>query len=116
MTRNETRLRIMSQATEDVTGLWELTATPHSPAIDDVIDVLSTLIRDGLVAVYRGTQFASEETLLPAPAARKEIRNRNFWDWSAAESGPHLRVFATPRGRGWYFAQGKPPADTRLVS
>jgi len=116
MTRNETRLRIMSQATEDFTGLWELAATPQSPAIEELIDVLSTLIRDGLVTVYRGTQFAATETALPAPAARKEIRDRNFWDWSAPERGPHLRVFATPRGRDWYFAQRKPPADTRLVS
>jgi hypothetical protein len=116
MTRNETRMRIMSQATEDVTGLWELAAMPRSPAIDELIGELASLIQDGLVTVYRGTQFASEETALPAPAARKEIRNRKFWDWSAPERGPHLRLFATPSGRDWYFAQRTPPVDTRLVS
>jgi len=116
MTRNTIRFRIMSQATEDLTGLWELAAAPRAPAINELIDALSTLIQERLVSVYRGTQFTSEETALPVLAARKEIHDKRFWDWSAPERGPHLRVFATPKGRDWYFAQRKPPADARLVS
>jgi len=116
MTPNEIRFQIMSQATEDLTGLWELAATQRAPAIDELIDVLSALIQERLVTVYRGTQFASEETALPMTSARREIRNKRFWDWSAPEHGPHLRVFATPRGRDWYLAQRRPSADARLVS
>ena len=106
----------MSQATEDLTGLWELAAAPGPPAVDELIGTLSSLIQERLVTVYRGTHFTSEETALPVLAARKEIRDQRFWDWSAPERGPHLRVFATPKGRDWYFAQRKLPADARLVS
>jgi hypothetical protein len=116
MTPNEIRFQIMSQATEDLTGLWELAGTQRAATVDELIDVLSSLVQERLVAVYRGTRFASEEIILPTAAARREIRNKLFWDWSAPEQGPHLRVLATRRGRDWYFGQRKPPADTRLVS
>jgi hypothetical protein len=116
MTPDEIRFRIMSQATEDLTGLWELAAAPRAPDLDELIGVLSGLIQERLISVYRGTLFASEETTMAAPAARKEIRNKRFWDWSAPERGAHLRVFATPKGRDWYFAQRKPSADAGMVS
>jgi hypothetical protein len=116
MTPNEIRFQIMSQATEDLTGLWELAGSQRAATVDELIDVLSSLVQDRLVAVYRGTRFASEEIALPSNAARREIRNKQFWDWSAPEQGPHLRVFATPRGHDWYFGQRKPPADAWLVS
>jgi hypothetical protein len=116
MTQDATRFRIMSQATEDLTGLWELAAAPRAPDIDELIEALSSLVQERLVTVYRGTHFTSEETPLSVLAARKEIRDKRFWDWSAPERGPHLRVFATPKGRDWYFAQRQTAADTRLVS
>ena len=116
MTPNKIRFQIMSQATEDLTGLWELAGTQQDVVVDELIDVLSSLVQQRFVAVYRGTRFASEEIALPVTAARREIRNKQFWDWSAPEHGPHLRVFATPRGRDWYFGHRKPPADARLVS
>jgi len=110
------RFRIMSQATEDLTGLWELAGAPQAPHIDELIDAISSLIQEQLVTIYRGTDFTSEETELTAPAARKAIRDKRFWDWSAPEHGPHLRVFATAKGQDWYFAQRKPPSDARLAS
>jgi hypothetical protein len=116
MTLNEIRFQIMSQATEDFTGLWELAGAERAATVDELIDVLSSLVQERLVAVYRGTHFASEEITLPTTSARIEIRNKQFWDWAAPEQGPHLRVFATPRGRDWYLRQRKPPADARLVS
>ena len=116
MTPDTTRFQIMSQATEDLTGLWELAAAPQAPGVDELIAVLSSLIQERLVTVYRGTDFTSEETTLTIPAARKEVRDKRYWDWSAPERGPHLRVFATPQGRNWYLAQQKPAAAARLVS
>ena len=116
MARDATRFRIMSQATEDFTGLWELAAAPTAPAVDELIGALSSLVQERLVIVYRGVHFTTEETPLPVLTARKDIRDKRFWDWSAPERGPHLRVFATPKGRDWYFAQRKPSADARLVS
>lgn len=112
MTPTEIRRRIMSQMTEDLTGLWELPATPGSPDVDELIVVLSDLIRTNLVTVYSGTLFASEETRLPAAAAQKAIRDKRFWDWSAPERGSHLRVLATPTGRAWYFGQGRDTQST----
>jgi hypothetical protein len=116
MTLDAIRFRIMSQATEDFTGLWELAAAPQAPDLEELIAVLSGLIQERLIGVYRGTLFNSEETALAAPAARKEIRNKSFWDWAAPERGAHLRVFATPKGRDWYFAQRKPSADAGMMS
>jgi hypothetical protein len=116
MTPDAIRFRIMSQATKDFTGLWELAAAPAAPKVDELIDVLSSLIDQRLLTVYRGTHFTSEETALPVSAARKELRDMRFWDWSAPERGAHLCVFATPKGRDWYFAQREPAADARLVS
>jgi hypothetical protein len=106
----------MSQATEDLTGLWELAAAPKAPDIDRLIEELTSLIQERLVTVYRGTQFASEEAALTVAAARKAIRDKQFWDWSAPERGAHLRVFATRKGRDWYISQPRPPADAGLVS
>lgn len=97
----------MSQTTEDLTGLWELAATAGAPEVDKPIAVRSDLIRRNLVTVYTGTSFAPEETALPAATAQKAIRDRKFWDWSALEHGPHLRVLATSAGRAWYFGQGR---------
>jgi hypothetical protein len=116
MTPNEIRFQIMSQATEDLTGLWELAGTQRAAAVDELIEVVSSPVQQRFVAVYRGTHFASEEIALPVTAAPREIRNKQFWDWAAPEHGRQLRVFATPRGRDWYFGQRKPPAATRLVS
>jgi hypothetical protein len=103
MTLIELCRRIMSQMTEDHTGLWELPATRGAPGVDDLIAVLSDLIGEGLVAVYSGTEFDSEETPLPASAALAAIHDRRFWEWSAPERGSRLRAFATPAGRNWYF-------------
>ena len=116
MTGNDTSLNIMSQATEDMTGLWELAALSQSPTVDALIAVLTTLVGEGLVAVYRGTEFASEEVALSAPDARAAIRDGRFWDWSAPDHGPHLRIFATPQGQKWYQEHFGSPADTRLAS
>jgi hypothetical protein len=116
MTPNEIRFQIMSQVTEDVTGLWELAATTQAPAIDELIQVLAALIQERLVTIYRGTSFTSEETALPASAARNAILDKRFWDWSAPNKGPHLRAFATPRGRDWYFGQRKQATGARLAS
>lgn len=109
MTADDIRFRIMSQATEDFTGLWELAAARGAPAVDDLVAVLEALIREGLVAIYSGTRFASEEQILPAEQASLAIRDRRFWNWTAPDKGPHLRAFATAAGSDWYFAQhGKP--------
>lgn len=113
MTSIELRRRVMSQMTEDITGLWELSATRGAPGIDELIAVLSELIGEDLVTVYSGTEFESEEAPLPVSTAMAQIRDRSFWEWSAPERGVHLRVFATPAGRDWYFGQrqdGTPPA------
>jgi hypothetical protein len=107
MTPTEIRRRIMSQTTEDLTGLWELPATQGAPGVDELIAVLSDLIRKDFITVYIGTRFESEETSLPAAAAQKAIRDKRFWDWSAPERGRHLRALATPAGRAWYFRQGR---------
>ena len=114
MTPDSTRFRIMSQATEDLTGLWELAATSQALDLDKLINVLAALIQEQLVAVYRGTDFNAEETALTMTDALKNIRDKRFWDWSAPERGPQLRVFATPTGRDWYLAQQKPRAAARL--
>ncbi len=107
MTSDAIRLRILSQATEDLTGLWELAAAPEAPSLDRLIAAVSSLAEERLIAVFRGTRFASEEQELETAAARRELRDKRFWDWSAPERGPHLRVFATPKGREWYFSQGQ---------
>jgi hypothetical protein len=116
MTPDAIRFQIVSQATEDFTGLWELAAATRAPDPDKLIGVLSGLIQERLINVYRETVFASEETALAIPAARKEIRDKSFWDWSAPEHGTHLRVAATPKGRDRYLAHQKPSADAGTVS
>jgi hypothetical protein len=113
MTSIEVRRRIMSQMTEDVTGLWELPATQGAPGIDELIAVLSELIGEELVTVYSGTKFDSEERPLPVSTALAAIRDSRFWEWAAPERGPHLRAVATPAGQDWYFGHrqdGSSPA------
>ena len=105
MTDKDIRFRLLSQTTEDFTGLWELAATRGAPPIEDLIPILDALVRDGLVAIYSGTRFSAEEQILPAERARAEIRDRRFWDWSAPEQGLHLRAVATAAGGDWYLAQ-----------
>ena len=105
MTPGEIRQRILSQTTEDYTGLWELAAVPEAPELDELVAELSALVRRNLVAVYQGTTFSSEELQLPAAAAQQAIRDPAFWQWSAPERGSHLRALATPAGRAWYFGQ-----------
>jgi hypothetical protein len=116
MTSIEVRRRIMSQMTEDLTGLWELPATKDAPAVDDLIAVLSDLIGEDLVTVYSGTGFGAEETPLPVSAALAAIRDHRFWEWSAPESETHLRAFATPAGRDWYFGLSHDVPASRRVS
>jgi hypothetical protein len=47
MTPIEVRRRILSQTTEDITGFWELPATPGAPGVDELVAVLSDLIGEG---------------------------------------------------------------------
>ncbi len=106
MTPTDIRRRILSQTTDDTTGLWELAATPGAPGVEELIAVLSDLSREGLVTISTGTRFESEETALPVSAAQAAIGDTRFWDWSAPEHGEHVRAFATPAGRDWYFESG----------
>jgi len=116
MTPQDIRLQIMSQATEDFTGLWELAGAQPDTEMDGLVSAVATLIRERLVTVYRGTNFTKEDARLAATIAEREIRKPGFWEWSAPERGPHLRLIATDRGRDWYFAQRQVPAVARLVS
>jgi hypothetical protein len=116
MTPTEIRRRILSQATEDITGLWELPAAPGAPGADELLPVLSDLVREDLITIHTGTKFESEETAIPASAAQAAIRDVRFWDWSAPENGPHLRASATPAGRDWYFGQREDGPTARLAS
>lgn len=116
MNRTSQRLKILSQATEDFTGLWELAPTAEPASLEEVIQVLGGLIRERLVTVYRGTDFASEETALATSAAVEAVHDKHFWDWKAPDSGAHLRIFATPKGRDWYLAHAAPSSAARLAS
>jgi len=105
MTDDSARVQILSQLTEDLTGLWELAATPAAPAMGVLISELDSLIDAEMVAIYSGTEFASEEIRLDKAQSHAAIRNRNFWDWDAPEKGPHIRALATQAGVDWYYAQ-----------
>jgi hypothetical protein len=98
-------LRIMSQLTEDMTGLWELAGTGQAPPIDILMNELDRLVARRFVSVWSGTKFASEERKMPRAEARAAIRNPAFWEWSAPKRGSHIRVIATPAGMAWYFSQ-----------
>jgi hypothetical protein len=106
----------MSRMTEDHTGLWEVPATSGAPGKDELVAVLSDPIGEDLVTVYRGTDFASEETPSPVSAALAAVQDRGFWQWSAPERETHLRACATLAGRDWYFGQRQDSHAARLVS
>jgi hypothetical protein len=105
MTPTEIRRRILSQATEDLTGLWELPATPGALGFDELVTERSGLIGEEMITIYAGTNFASEEIALPVSDALTAIRDPRFWNWSAPEHGPHLRALAKPAGRAWYMSE-----------
>jgi hypothetical protein len=106
MTDDQLRYRILSQLTEDYTGLWELAKTETAPRLDELIRVLDGMIKDGLVDLFKGASFSSEERVLPPPQARELIKNRAFWEWSAPERGEHIRALATRAGTKWYMSYG----------
>ena len=103
MTDDQIRYQILDLLTEDYYGLWELAGSAGAPPVDELIRVLDGLIRDGLVGVYLGSKFSSEERLLSAKKARRAIQDRAFWEWSAPERGEHIRALATHTGADWYL-------------
>jgi hypothetical protein len=105
MTDAEVRHRFLSQLTEDYTGLWELTGTAGLPPLGELIRILDGLVKDGLVGIYTGSKFTSEEKMLSADEACRAIRNQAFWEWSAPSSGEHVRAFATRSGADVYFSK-----------
>jgi hypothetical protein len=105
MTDDQIRYDILDLLTEDYYGLWELAGLASAPPVDELIRVLDGLIRDGLVEIYVGSDFASEERVLSAEKAQRAIRDRAFWEWSAPERGEHVRGFATRAGDDWYFGR-----------
>jgi len=104
MIDTELRRKILDLLIEDYYGLWELTGLPDAPPVDELIRVLDGLVQDGLVEIYIGSNFSSEERMLTEAAGRRAIQDRAFWEWSAPERGEHLRAFATRAGADWYFS------------
>jgi hypothetical protein len=102
MIDNQIREQILEPLIEDYYGLWELTGVAGEPSVDELIPVVDQLIRDGLAEIYVGSKFASEESKLNEDEARRAIRDRTYWDWSAPAKGDHLRAAATPSGADWY--------------
>jgi hypothetical protein len=103
MTDDQIRYDILDLLTEDYYGLWELAGLASAPPVDELIRVLDGLIRDGLVEIYIGTKFTSEEQVLSADKAHRAIQDRAFWEWSAPKRSDHIRAFATRAGTDWYF-------------
>ena len=114
MTDDQVRHRFLSQLTEDYTGLWELTGTTGLPPLGELIRILDGLVKDGLVGIYVGSKFTSEERMLSADEARRSIHNQAFWEWSAPERGEHIRAFATPSGADLYI--GNRSQSGRILS
>lgn len=104
MTQEQIRYRILDLLTEDSYGLWELTGLPEGgPPIDELIDILDGMIRDGLVEVYGCSKSSSGERMLSEAEARRAIKDRAYWDWSAPANGDHIRAMATRAGDEWYY-------------
>ena len=106
MTDPQLRKRILDLLTEDYYGLWELTGVEGAPPIDGLIRVLDGMIREGLVEIYIGSKFASEERMLTQDEARRAIQERAYWDWAAPDRGDHVRASASRAGADWYFGRG----------
>lgn len=73
------------------------------------------MVEEGLVEVYLGSDFSSEERMLPADEARRSIHDRAFWEWSAPERGAHIRALASRAGADWYLGRHREP-DTSADS
>ena len=110
MIEDQLRQQILDLLTEDHYGLWELTGLPGAPPVANLIRVLGMMVRDGLVEIHVESKFASEERVMSEDEARRAIKKRAYWEWSAPQSADHLRAAATRAGADWYSARRRSPA------
>lgn len=97
MTRDFKSL-ILDLASDDYTGLWELvwranTIEPpqdQQDVIEDFRTALIDLIRDGKVAMYRGTAFNGDERRVSSEEVARELRTET--NWQPPTGALHVRV------------------------
>jgi hypothetical protein len=97
---------ILDLVTEDYHGLWELiwsanTVEPgqnQQTLVADLRSALESLIREGEVALYRGSSFNGEERRVSNADIPKELRVEANWPPPPIDV-PHLRVLSESLGR-----------------
>jgi hypothetical protein len=102
---------ILDSAVEDFIGLWEIKRLMRDAGIETANDsemrrvalpALGALLNEGLVALFRGVQFAGEEKEIPLEQALALLQQPNSWK-PVLPNNPHLRLCATAKGGGEYY-------------
>src|SRR5258705_5467922 len=111
MKATEIQRRILSLATEDFYGLWEVPAVVKDvfPDLDEQHarelseKILRELIDRHLIRIYRGTRFAGEERPLADTESESALTDASNWRHDVSIAKEHVRISATEIGEREYY-------------
>jgi hypothetical protein len=107
----EVEQEILSLATEDAYGLWEVLPVVRKffPGLDEretrevAERTLHQLIARNLIRLYRGTRFAGEEKPLASAENETALSDARSWNENAPSTQEHVRIVATELGEREYY-------------
>ena len=107
----EIQRRILSLATEDFYGLWEIPSVVRDvfpqlnerDAMDLAKRVLRELIDRHLIRVYLGTRFVGEERALAREESESALADAKNWTVESSSEGENVRIAATEMGDREYY-------------
>lgn len=107
----EIQRRILSLATEDFYGLWEIPSVVKQafPNLNeqDVRElgerVLRELMERHLICIYRGTRFAGEERALAREESESALADAKNWTVDSIAEEENVRIAATEMGEREYY-------------
>jgi hypothetical protein len=111
MKASEIQRRILSLATEDFYGLWEIPSLVKDvfPQLNeqDVRELAETVLRElmdrHLIRLYRGMRFAGEERALAREESESALADANNWIIDASAEKENVRIAATEMGEREYY-------------
>lgn len=99
MKRADIRDAVLELSSDDYVGLWEIawrlnTLFPNespSKRRDMAAGVTSELLREGLLAAFRGVTFDGDVVPMPTDQAVREVQTQSAWE-PPAQGSRHIRV------------------------
>lgn len=113
MTLSNIELEILSMATEDLNGLWEVlwylcTLFPNKDkhelrmTAESIVKKLLTL---GLIYLCRYSSAKDEEVLLQSDEVSAVLSNQENWEPPSTITSTHIRFSSTDKGEHLYYSK-----------